>query len=236
MVRQMSAERPRERDAVLAIVCERILAVRRPHPVRVAVDGVDGAGKTTLADELAPLIERRGRPVVRASVDGFHRPRAERLRRGAESADGYFEDSFDYAALRAALLEPLGPGGDRRYRTAVFDFRSDVPREGGTGLAPADAILLFDGVFLLRPKLNDLWDFRIFVEADFEETLRRALARDVELFGSVEATRRRYERRYIPGQRIYLGAVAPRELADLVLLNDDARRPVIVSSSSATPG
>src|SRR5450759_1567169 len=42
-----------------------------PHPLRVAIDGIDAAGKTTLADELAPLIEAQGRPVIRASIDGF---------------------------------------------------------------------------------------------------------------------------------------------------------------------
>jgi uridine kinase len=30
-----------------------VAAIRLPHPVRVAIDGIDAAGKTTLADELA---------------------------------------------------------------------------------------------------------------------------------------------------------------------------------------
>ena len=38
-----------------------ILAIDRPHPVRVAIDGPDAAGKTVLADELAPIIESAGR-------------------------------------------------------------------------------------------------------------------------------------------------------------------------------
>jgi hypothetical protein len=38
-------------------------------------------------------------------------------------------------------------------------------------LAPPDAVLVFDGVFLLRPQLNNAWDLRIFLEVDFQETL-----------------------------------------------------------------
>ena len=38
-------------------------------------------------------------------------------------------------------------------------------------LAPPDAVPVFDGVFLLRPQLNDAWDLRIFLEVDFQETL-----------------------------------------------------------------
>ena len=98
-----------------------IAAIKLPHPVRVAIDGIDAAGKTTLADELVAPIEARGRPVIRASIDGFHRPRPARYERGANSPEGYYHDSFDYAALRAALLEPLGPRGNRAYRRAVFD-------------------------------------------------------------------------------------------------------------------
>ena len=96
-----------ERSLCLGELAGLILRVERGHPVRVAIDGPDAAGKTILADELAPQIERSGRPVIRASIDGFHRPRAERLARGPESPEGYLHDSFDYPALRADLLDPL---------------------------------------------------------------------------------------------------------------------------------
>jgi uridine kinase len=35
-----------------------------------------------------------------------------------------------------------------------------------------NAILLFDGVFLLRPELDTLWDYRVFVSVDFEIALQ----------------------------------------------------------------
>jgi cytidylate kinase len=37
-------------------LAERILAVERPHPVRVAIDGCSAAGKTTFADGLVGLL------------------------------------------------------------------------------------------------------------------------------------------------------------------------------------
>jgi uridine kinase len=204
---------------VVASVASRIAAVRQSHPVRVAFDGVDAAGKTTLADELVPHLVARGRPVIRASGDGFHRPRAERHRRGAESPEGYFEDAFARDLLRARLLDPLGPGGDRRYRTAVHDLDSDAPVDEPARLAPDDAVLLVDGVFLLHPDLADAWDFRVFVDVPLEESLRRGVERDAARFGSAEEARSRYERRYVPAQRRYLERVRPRELADVVVDN-----------------
>jgi uridine kinase len=213
------------RDALVECLADAVDAVRRPHPVRVAVDGPDAAGKTTLADELGEALLGRGRPVIRASVDGFHRPRADRYRQGEDSPQGYYEDSFDLPALRHALLDPLGPGGDRRYRVAVFDHRADAPVSHPPSVAPDDAVLLCDGVFLQRPELLTSWDLRIFVATAFEEVLRRALVRDASLLGSREAVERRYRVRYIPGQERYVGAVRPRELAHLVVDNDDVSRP-----------
>lgn len=212
---------------MLDALAGRIAAFPVAHPARVAVDGVDAAGKTILADQLADHVERRGRPVIRASIDGFHRPRAERYRRGADSPDGYYLDSFNYAALRDVLLVPLGPGGSRRYRRAVFDFRADSPIVAPEEEAPVSAVLVMDGVFLQRPELYGLWDYRIFVDARFAVALERAERRDAALFGSAEAVRARYERRYIPGQRLYFTAADPARRADAVVENTDPEHPTL---------
>ena len=92
-------------------------------------------------------------------------------------------------------------------------------------VAAVDAVLLFDGVFLLRPELAEAWDLRIFVVVRPEESLRRALDRDRDLFGSRDEVGRRYRTRYLPGQRLYAARVRPAERADVVVENDDPARP-----------
>lgn len=57
----------------------------------------------------------------------FIAPFAERYQRGRLSPEGYYQDSFDYTALRDALLLPLGPGGAAIFRRYVFDYRADRP-------------------------------------------------------------------------------------------------------------
>jgi uridine kinase len=214
------------RDAALRTLADAIVARSLEHPLRVAIDGIDAAGKSTLADELAPLVERRNRPVIRASIDGFHRPRAERYRRGADSPEGYYRDSFDHDVIRTLLLQPLGPGGSRRFRRAAFDWRNDAAVDARLQEAPPDAVLLVDGVFCQRQELNDCWDLRIFVHVDEAEALRRG----VERSGGGDAERRRYLTRYLPGQRLYIAERQPQERADIVLDNTDVERPSIVWS------
>ena len=91
--------------------------------------------------------------------------------------------------------------------------------------AAPNSILLFDGVFLLRDELRPIWDFTIFVQADFDETLRRAEARDRELMRGVETVRGRYRKRYIPGQELYFSSCAPQEVAEVVLDNTNVNEP-----------
>ena len=218
----------RSRDSVVRALADLLVRARPGRTLRVAVDGPDAAGKTTLVDELAENVTRRGRPVIRASVDGFHHSEAVRRRRGSLSAEGYFFDSFDYTALRRLLLDPLGPSGDRRYRTAAFDYRSDTALDAPVHYAACNAVLLVDGVFLLREDLRDCWELSIFLQISPAESLRRALHRDVVLFGTPAAVRERYHARYLPGQELYRAHSAPDEHAHVLIDNEQPGAPRIL--------
>lgn len=209
------------RASLLKGVAEIITHVARSHPTRVAVDGVDSAGKTVFADELKPLIEELGREVIRASVDGFHNPRTARYERGRLSPEGYYIDSFNYRALLDSLLLPLGPGGNLEYRPAVFDYKEDRPIRGPARKASSDAVLLFDGVFLLRPELVDLWDLRIYLDVSYGEMVARGVKRG----GGDAETMELYAQRYVPGQKLYQLHSAPKRRADLVIDNNDPLNP-----------
>jgi len=163
------------RDEMLGRLAEAVGSVTVAHPTRVAIDGPPAAGKTTLADELAVVLREQGRDVIRATIDDFLFPRALRYPRGEYSAEGCYFDSHDYHALNRVLLDPLGPGGDRRFQHAVYDRTTDTVLPSPVTTAPADAVLVFDGVFLMRPELVDRWDLRIFVSTALEKTVDRAV-------------------------------------------------------------
>lgn len=215
------------RAVALEQLAEWITAVSLSHPRRVGIDGVDCAGKTSLADELAALLTSQGYVVIRASIDGFHNPRAVRYRQGRASPTGYYEDSFDLDSVLACLLQPLGPGGDGRYKTAVFDHEHDrrlaVPWE----TAVSHAILLLDGIFLHRPALTPHLDYTIFVNISFDTALARAVHRDQRLLGSPEQVTQLYQTRYIPAQKHYLATCQPAQRANAVWQNDNLQQPTL---------
>ncbi len=159
------------------------------------------------------------------SIEGFLLPRSQRYQRGEYSAEGCYYDSFDFDALHRVLLDPLGPGGDRRFQREVYDRPTETTPSQPVTTAPADAVLLFDGVFLLRPELIDRWDLRIFVSAAFEVALDRARTRDLALFGSATEVERRHRKRYRPSQQFYFDTVRPTDHADIIVYNDEPQQP-----------
>ena len=197
------------------------------RPLRVGVDGITAAGKTTWATELAAALAARGRPVHHLSLDDFHHPRARRYRQGRTSPAGYYADAYDVVSLAENVLRPLGPGGDRRIRTRVHDLASDEPVHDASALVPVDAVVLVDGTFLQRPELHGGWDQVVYVDTDPAVALARARQRDAALFGSPDAVEQMYALRYHPACALYAAEADPVGRADVVIGNDDVAAPVL---------
>jgi uridine kinase len=213
-------------DDLLAMLVAHV--AQQPGPrVLVALDGPDAAGKTTMADALA---QRLPGQVVRASIDGFHRPREHRLRRGSLSPAGYYRDSFDYEGLRRLLLEPFR-SGQHEVIARTFDFRNDTGAPPTPVHVEDHAVLLFDGVFLLRPELRDQWDLSIYLHVEPDVTLARARERDRDLFGSESEVELRYGQRYMPGQALYREEADPMSVASVVIDNTDPATPLVLATS-----
>ncbi|SCG44273.1 uridine kinase [Micromonospora echinaurantiaca] len=212
------------RDEMLGRLASAVRSITVTHPTRVAIDGPPAAGKTTLADELAVVLREQGRDVIRATIDDFLFPRAQRYPRGEYSAEGCYYDAHNYDALNRVLLDPLGPRGDRRFQPAVYDRTTDTPLSPPVTTAPADAVLVFDGVFLMRPELIDRWDLRIFVSTTLEKTVDRAVIREHRVSSRADVERR-WRERYIPSQRLYLATVRPTRHANIIVHNDEPQQP-----------
>jgi uridine kinase len=222
----MASEWP-DRDQILRELACLIAASETTHPLRVAIDGTSAAGKTTLANELAEALRSLGRPVIRVEVDNFHNPKVVRYRRGELSPEGYYYDAVDYGALIALVLQPLGPEGSRRYRIGLRDGRGDTLLNKLELDAEINAVALIDGVFLMRPELDAYWDLRIFIQITPEAARERWLPRDLTWMTGESEVIERYEKRYLPGERLYLDLVHPELKADIVLNNTNLAQPVM---------
>jgi uridine kinase len=223
------------RAKVIGRVADHLMPCRPGHPLRVAVDGLTAAGKTTLGDELADALRVRGRPALRLSMDGYHYPRAHRHRQGRYSAAGYYEDAYDFARLAELVLAPLGPGGSGRFVPAVLDLAADQPARADPVSAAPDAVLIVDGTFLQRGELTGLWDEVVWVDTDLARARIRGVTRDADLLGGSDAAELVYSERYHAACQLYLEAIDPAAHASIVVANHNVDRPVLLRTGGA-PG
>lgn len=205
-------------------VAEAVLALPSDKIRRVAIDGVDGAGKTWFADQLGKELTDRGASVIRASSDGFLSPPRTRHRRGRDSPEGYYRDSFDYGRMCRLLLDPLSPRGNGEYVRAVYDARREREVRLLPELAPDDAILVFDGIFAHRDELIRYWDYSVWLEVPFTVSIPRGAQRG---YGTPDPSSPKNVR-YIAGQRLYMAECHPQTRATLVIDNTDLANPLLL--------
>ncbi|CAL8899593.1 hypothetical protein KVA01_23930 [Kocuria varians] len=137
----------------------RLLPPVSRRPFVVGIDGRSGAGKTTLTDQLASVLQRSHDVVV------F---RLEDLYPGwGGLADGMAE-------YRTRVLEPLRRGEDAHW--TAWDWLTSEP--GTPRLTRTAEIVLVEGVGACHREARDLLDTSVWVELPTSQRKQRALARD----------------------------------------------------------
>lgn len=202
------------RDELLVSLAGRILALPEDRPQVVAIDGMSCVGKTTLARELAAVVQGAGRPVVAVAYDDFHHPQERRHRQDRLSPEGYLLDSYDPAALRILVLEPAVRGD--AVVPASFDLAADEPVTVDAVPVAAPAVVLVEGEFLLTSELQAHWDLAVLLVAEPGAVVERALVRDDDL-GGPERVRELYVRRYLGAWALYEERHDPWRRADVVI-------------------
>lgn len=217
------------REELLISLTAQVLVLPSDRVRLVAIVGMSCVGKSTLADELIPVIEGAGRPVLHVSADNFHHPRAVRHRRDRLSAEGYLEDSYDTKSLQEYVLDPVA-GGAGEIRLASLDLASDELATVDPVRLPPDAVVVVEGEFLLSPLLPDGWDLAVLLVAEPSAVLERALVRDAD-FGTPEQVREVYLRRYLAAWSLHEERHDPWSRADVVVDLTDPMRPRLLSGA-----
>ncbi|WP_350270537.1 uridine kinase [Brevibacterium sp. CBA3109] len=191
----------------------------------IAIDGLDGAGKTVLAEELVQLAAQDGlRPVASLSIDGFHHPRSVRYAQG-RGPESFYRDSYDYTAFKRSVVTAFKQG--LPVVPAVWDVVADASVEGAhfSLELSQDCVLLVDGIFLHRPELREVWDASVWVQVPFAVSVPRGNERFPGQYDPDPEAESNH--RYVGGQRLYFAQCSPWETATWILDNEDLAHPTL---------
>ena len=211
----MATWAPQRKDTIDALADEILHNYGRGRVV-VAIDGLEAAGTAAFGDDLGNALREKGHTAFRASLNAFQNPRAQRLARGADSAEGVYHDTYDYSLFRGVLVEPFRLGGSTGFVTAAFDVDRDTPVQPRWITGPADALLVVDGLFLNRPELAGLWNFSVWLDVPAEQSEQRV----AESTGDAVTAAL-----HAQAQALYRAAVSPRRHATAIVDNTDTEHP-----------
>ena len=196
--------------------------------VLVAIDGPSGAGKTTLTAALASRLLATGRAVVPISVDNFLRKRALR-HQGGMQASGLYRRDYQYLAFEHCVMAPLPSSGSRCYCPAIYDRLTDTTVESKWLVAPEGAVVIVEGLFLLRDHLTHEWDLSIFLDVEEETWISRVKNRD-------HCPHESFEKRMIPSINSYNAECHPKDRATVTVKYDDFEQPRLITRCPSAEG
>jgi uridine kinase len=189
---------------------------RNERRLVVGIEGRTGAGKTTVLKDLARLGE-----VTPVNIDDFLVSHSERnaLSTNQEDMKRHWLSVRWYKAEKvrevitayregaeSMVVKTHGQRGDEEDREITYNFK--------------DRVLVVEGVYLLLPKLADLWDRLVYLDADEANADTRRIAREKTRWGKKylpESDPRSRFRAFKTAYKEYLRDYHPEKKADLVI-------------------
>ncbi len=182
-------------------------------PLVIGIAGGTGSGKSTVARRVAEALRRSS--VAFVDMDAYYRnfahlPMAERRRVNWDHPDAFDLDLFADHLARLARGEPV--------EKPVYDFVEHVRAPGTVTVAPADVVVI-DGILLfVDPRVRELCDVKVYVDADADVRLVRRLRRDIahrgrpldEILEQYLATVRPMHLQFVEPSKRYADVIVPR--------------------------
>ena len=145
---------------IFTLVQETKKLSQNKRTVLIAIDGVGGSGKTTLAS----LLKRELQDSVVIQLDDFYSPTLQMT---------------DLLRLKDQVLLPLHNHRDLKYQ--IYQWKTDDFSDWH--VMKPDGIFIFEGVYALDKTILDYYDLKIWVEYPAELGFQRGIARDIEQYG-----------------------------------------------------
>lgn len=170
------------------------------HPTVVGIDGMTGAGKSTLASQLTVTIPE----AITVELDDFYRPIDDVTFTSNRLEDSYHA-YFDWQRLIQKVLVPIREGRNPCYRR--FDWETNHMAE--VRKLTAGRLILIDGVYAIHSELRPYIGVKLYVETPKDFRFLRILDRGYKDLSWVK--------QWMTVEDWYIEHQRPHDHADLVI-------------------
>lgn len=172
----------------------------------LGIDGLSRSGKTTLVKRLGKVLENMNIPYRILHIDDFIVERSKRYNTGNAEWYEYYSLQWDVQWLKEHLFEKL-PSSDKLV-LPFYDHEEDRQDLNVLDLKKA-AVVIVEGVFLLREEWSDSYDYTVFLDCPREVRFSREKSH-------TQQNLQKFEQRYWKAEDFYLQTEAPMEKANVV--------------------
>lgn len=187
------------------------------RPLIVGIDGLGGAGKTSLVKDIERELTTKDCKVTTFHLDNHIVEKNKRYQTGYEEWYEYYYLQWDLEGLSTKLFTRLHHGCNRIH-LPCYDRNTDSTSTKQINVI-SNSIVLIESVFLQREEWRSYFDFVIYLDCPEKLREKRILNRD-SYIGDNRAIVHKYENRYWLAEKHYLETIKPMERADLVFLKN----------------
>ena len=182
-------------------------------PLVIGVAGGTGSGKSTVARNVAAELEDAS--VAFLDMDAYYLDHAHLSMEDRRKVNWDHPNAFDWDHLVAQLAQLAGGAAIDK---PVYDFVNHARSVETVRIPPADVVVI-DGILLfVDPRVRDLCDVKVFVDADADVRLIRRIRRDMakrgrplgEILEQYLATVQPMHLEFVEPSKRYADVIVPR--------------------------
>lgn len=191
-----------------------INAVDTNNILILGIDGLGGAGKSTISEKICRKFEDNNYHILLLHIDDFINVREIRYNIAYPDWQCYYDLQWRFDYFLNVINEiksnkkdyidiELYDKDNDRYFQQRFDIHNNT-------------IVIVEGVFLQRKEYSNVFDYMIYIDIPEEVRFYRVLKRD-KYIGDEQQIADKYKNRYFPAEHKYIQEYQPQKNADFVI-------------------
>ena len=200
-------------DVVDELVLQYNTRLDKNRPLIAAINGLSGAGKTTLVKEMEQELSKTHNISV-IHIDDHIVEKDNRYNTGYEEWVEYYVLQWDAEKIVDELFAKIH-NYSMEIMLPFYDKSTDMTMTKKVAIE-ANSIILIEGIFLQREEWHSFYDYVVFIDCPEVVRYKRVLNRDLYI-GDSDAIINKYKTRYWPAEDYYIKKVQPIKKADLVV-------------------